>query len=698
MRSLLDSKVLNYRYTGLIKGFKLKIPAFLGLALLYILPAYGSDSPDIDYDAGSDFFGEAPVVLTVSRMHKPLDESPASVSIIDRQMIRDSGARQVADIFRMVPGFIVGYYTGNQPLVAYQGLGSLYQRQMQVLIDGRSVFIPSFGGIPWTNLPLLLEDIERVEITRGPNAVTYGANAFLATINIITRHAAEDAGSEVIMTQGFGKDNSVNDFYARYGNNYGDLDWRITAGREQDDGYENINDSRSMEKINIRTDFLSEYNQFWTIQAGLNQTTAGRGDGDVTNTIRDEETSNSYQNIKWEMVQDRSSTVAAITHTRQVVNDKYPTDPLNDFIADLTIGTSYESYAPFIRSSAPFYFTVDFDRRSDRLDFELYQTRKVSPSTQWVYGLSLREDEVVSIHLFNNDSIQRVDTQRLFSSVEWKSNNGYILDLGVMLEDSSYTDTETSYRISALKKAGQHTLRLVTSTANRNPILYELFGSTQYEVYIPPLSVSLPIVDWRVTGNVEPEKIKSTEIGIFSEYLNQQLTTDIKLFYYKVSDQIDEQYTELTPDPVTGTNQIIGDFVNAGNTVARGIDLSLNFSPERKDYRVFGGSSYVQVKESFDDYKESYPELTYYLGGHYNIADRQQISGVFYFVDSFSWTDSNRTMDAYRKLDLRYQYTIDQQHDLNLELIGRDLYETYSDYSPFRSHGESYLLRISGRF
>ena len=676
----------------------MKIPALLGLALLNTLAAYASDALDIDYDAGSDFFGEAPVVLTVSRMHKPLDESPASVSIIDRQMIRDSGARQVADIFRMVPGFVVGYYSGNQPAVSYQGLGGIYQRQMQVLIDGRSVFMPSFGGIPWTNLPLLLEDIERVEITRGPNAVTYGANAFLATINIITRHAAEDAGGEVISTQGFGKDNSVNDFYARYGNNYGDLDWRITAGREQDDGYEDINDSRTMEKINIRTDFLSDYNQFWTIQAGLNQTTAGRGNGGITNVLRDEETSNSYQNIKWELVQDGSSTVAALTHTRQVVNDKFLTAPLNDYIADLTIGSSYEIYAPLIRASAPFYYTVDFNRRSDRLDLELFQTRKLNLNTQWVYGLTLREDAVASINLFDNDSTQRVSTQRLFSSLEWKSDSGYILDLGVMLEDSSYTDTETSYRISLLKKIDQHSLRLVTSTAKRNPVLYELIGLTQYEVYIPPLSATLPIVNWRGTDDLDPESIQSTEIGLFSEYMDAQLTTDLKIFQYRISDQLNEVYVDLNPDPVTGTNQTIVYTENAGSTVARGIDLGLNYSPEHKDYRLFGGSSYVQVKESFGDFKDSFPELTWYIGGHYNLNSRHQLSAVVYFVDDFSWTDSSRTIDAYRKLDLRYQFILEPKHNLSLELIGRDLYETYNDYNPFRSRSESYLLRLSGRF
>ena len=141
-----------------------------------------------------DFFADSPLILTASRLSKPLLESPASVSVITRQTIESSGVRELADLFRLVPGFVVGYHSGHAPVVTYHGLGQEFGRQIQVLIDGRSVFIPSFGGVPWSNLPLLIEDIERIEVIRGPNAVTYGANAFLATVNIITRHAAEDRG------------------------------------------------------------------------------------------------------------------------------------------------------------------------------------------------------------------------------------------------------------------------------------------------------------------------------------------------------------------------------------------------------------------------------------------------------------------------------------------------------------------------
>jgi hypothetical protein len=111
----------------------------------------------------ADFFEEQPLILTVSRMSKPLLESPARVTVIDWQMIEASGVREPADLFRLVPGFVVGYHSGHAPVVTCHGLGQAFGRRMQVLIDGRSVFIPSFGGVPWSNLPLLIEDIQRVD-------------------------------------------------------------------------------------------------------------------------------------------------------------------------------------------------------------------------------------------------------------------------------------------------------------------------------------------------------------------------------------------------------------------------------------------------------------------------------------------------------------------------------------------------------
>jgi iron complex outermembrane receptor protein len=103
--------------------------------------------------------------------------------------------------------------------------------------------------VPWANLPLLVEDIERIEIIRGPNAVTYGTNAFLATINIITRHSAEDLGARYSLTSSAGSYPDVTDAYFRYGYQMDNLDWRVSAGSLNDDGFSGVFDSRETNKL-----------------------------------------------------------------------------------------------------------------------------------------------------------------------------------------------------------------------------------------------------------------------------------------------------------------------------------------------------------------------------------------------------------------------------------------------------------------
>ena len=132
-----------------------------------------------------DFLGEMPVVLSVSRLRQPASEAPSSTTVIDRETIRASGFLEIADLFRLVPGFYVGRVNGNHPVVSYHGLTGEYSPRLQVLIDGRSVYSQLFGGAEWSDLALSIDDIERIEIVRGPNAASFGSNAFFGVINII---------------------------------------------------------------------------------------------------------------------------------------------------------------------------------------------------------------------------------------------------------------------------------------------------------------------------------------------------------------------------------------------------------------------------------------------------------------------------------------------------------------------------------
>jgi iron complex outermembrane receptor protein len=653
--------------------------------LLTCLPIlFSSQTLANDYQAEADFFGEAPVVLTVSRMHKPLAESPASVTVIDRQMIRNSGARQIADLFRMVPGFVVGYLKGHLAVVTYHGFGQEFSRQLQVLIDGRSVFIPSFGGVPWSNLPVLMQDIERIEIIRGPSSVTYGANAFLASINIITRQAAEDLGGEVSLTHDLDSDNTTQDIYLRYGNQVGDFDWRISAGREKDEGYATRNDDKTTEKLNIRTDFLTSNNEFWSIQAGINQSYFGLGKkGQIEDPIRDEDSINQYLNIKWEQIQDTTQSNIKFTYTNQDVNDRYTViDPL------------YSS-------------EVSFDRESKRTDLEIYQTRLLTSNLSWNYGLSMRQDEVNSFLLFHTNDNFFINTNNLFSSIEWKPNDSITIDFGGLVEDTNFTGTEDSFRLSIIKKLGSHHARFVSSSAIRNPILWELSGDTSFDATIDPSApapydvfagLTVPFeINWLNSGNLKPETIVSNEIGLFSEYLDRQLTTDIKLFQYEIKDQLASATLPLVPPTLSGDDDY-NTIINGGKSRVEGLEIGFNYSPVHRNFRLYGGLSFLDSRSFEQDLASSIPDNTLYVGGHYQITQSQQVSAAIYSVDELSWADRKDDLESYTRLDIRYQYTLDVKNQVYLELVGQNLTDEYSDYRIGDIHEQSILMRISGRF
>jgi len=138
--------------------------------LLLLCPLQSFAESELDQLMGSEdeFLDNLPIILSATRLAQPLNEVPIAMTVIDREMIDASGARTIPDLLRLVPGFQMGYFDGNSPVVTYHGLGSEQSRRVQVLIDGRSVYVPTLAAIQWSNLIIGIEEIERIEVIRGP--------------------------------------------------------------------------------------------------------------------------------------------------------------------------------------------------------------------------------------------------------------------------------------------------------------------------------------------------------------------------------------------------------------------------------------------------------------------------------------------------------------------------------------------------
>ena len=134
-------------------------------------------------------------VTTVTRQESNVGRSPAAVYVITSEMIRRSGARTIPDLLRLVPGFHVARMDANKWAISCRGFTDRFADKLLVQIDGRTVYTPLFSGVYWDVQDLLLEDIERIEVIRGPGASVWGANAVNGVVNIITKNSSNTQGT-----------------------------------------------------------------------------------------------------------------------------------------------------------------------------------------------------------------------------------------------------------------------------------------------------------------------------------------------------------------------------------------------------------------------------------------------------------------------------------------------------------------------
>ena len=126
-------------------------------------------------------------ITSAARKEQRADAVPAAVFVLTADDIRRSGLRTMPDILRLVPGVQVAQVNSSRWAVSVRGFNNVYANKLLVLVDGRSVYTPGLSGVSWDAQDVLVEDIERVEVIRGPGGATWGANAVNGVINIVTK-------------------------------------------------------------------------------------------------------------------------------------------------------------------------------------------------------------------------------------------------------------------------------------------------------------------------------------------------------------------------------------------------------------------------------------------------------------------------------------------------------------------------------
>ncbi|NPA25375.1 MAG: TonB-dependent receptor, partial [Deltaproteobacteria bacterium] len=161
-------------------------------------------------------------VTSVSRNRERLADAAAAVYVITSEDLRRGGFTTIAEALRLVPGMQVAHINANQWAISSRGGNAWFANKLLVLIDGRQVYTPLFSGVFWDVQDTMLEDIDRIEVIRGPGAALWGSNAVNGVINIVTRRAEETQG--LLVSAGAG-DRERGFGAIRFGTQAGEQGW-----------------------------------------------------------------------------------------------------------------------------------------------------------------------------------------------------------------------------------------------------------------------------------------------------------------------------------------------------------------------------------------------------------------------------------------------------------------------------------------
>lgn len=425
-------------------------------------------------------------VTTVSRKEEELQSSAAAVFVLSRDDIRRAHVTSVPEALRLVPGVQVARIDANKWAVSIRGFNSRTANKLLVLVDGRSVYDPLFAGVFWEARDVNLEEIERIEVVRGPGGTLWGANAVNGVINIITQHTGNTLGTQV--TLGAGTEERAQGG-VRHGWRSGTHSQaRIYAdGFARDTGFSpaGAHDDARMARAGFRTDWSVDNDKIMLkgdLYDGLFGTAASSSTGSP------QDVGNRGQNFVVRWTRDHSESAQTML---QFWYDRFTYD-------DFSLGEERETY-----------------------DIEFQQAYRLGQTHRIVWGAGHRRtaDDIRSgpslalIPASRRDNLSSLFVQDDISLAE----RSVRLTLGTKVEHNDYSGTEwqPNARIAWMRDTN-NTFWSAVSRAVRSP------SRLESDISAPPLVSGNP--------NFDSEKLVAYEAGYRSR-IGGQAWIDTALFY-----------------------------------------------------------------------------------------------------------------------------------------------------------------------
>jgi iron complex outermembrane receptor protein len=683
---------------------------FFGLGLSAVLSGYAvSDEWVITED---DLFAEIDTISGVTHLQQDLQQVPAAVTIIDRRTIESSTAVDLVDIFRLVPGFQVYFHHANKPGVTYHAPGGEYSRRLEVKIDGRSVYEPLLSSVEWNTLGIELDDIEYIEVVRGSNSAADGSNAFLASINLVTRSPLAELGTDYSIDSGSQglKRGSIS-----HASQLGQLASRATLKVSENDGFVGINDAVETKTFRYQGLWTPTITDSISFQVGLGDSDTTIGPGDYF--ARSWE--NKYQHFSWKkMANDWSNLELSIYHNAIDFVDEDRAVTVEDVLAywgdfgngsvdgDVALSPEVQTLMAAEPNKQQYIIHPTYAHYSDRWDTEIRSNIYRRDDVRMSLGLASRQDTLRSELFLSDVGKVKQTSNRAYANVEWTANNNLVFNYGQVIEKRKNKASKNSYRVAAnYELSKQHIMRFAASQSYRKPTLLEENQFSAY--YYNDINLNIPV---RADANIKEERLISREVGYLGAFLENSLSLDIRIFEERLSDLIGERR-----EPYVGeTQDKINIIDNIENMDLLGVEWQLQYKPSNKllinvnhSYLDVDGDSWYLSYTPNDDVATPgvdkllpmdhvVPQNMSNVLVSYQTDMGVRLSGSYHFKSSYKTKVAHlNELSGYSRIDLkaskRWRHG---NHWLELSLTAQNAGSDYSEHHAFNNFESKYVLGL----
>jgi iron complex outermembrane receptor protein len=600
-------------------------------------------------------------VTSVSRKPQRREEAAAAIFVITQEDLRRSGATTLAEALRMVPGVHVARAASDDWAIGIRGFTSRLSRAMLVLIDGRSVYTPLFAGVYWQVQDTLLEDVERIEVIRGPGGALWGANAVNGVVNVITKSAADTHGQ--LVTLGGGSEERAFGA-ARHGGRVGDVHYRVYGkGFDRDAAFSRSfpdYDGWTMGQGGFRADWLPPGPDRITLQG---DGYGGEAGARAVRTTLDPPTLG--------------------VRTRDV-----------DLAGGNLLGRWTHAFAGGSSTAFQLYYDrtdredVNFDEWRDTGDLD-FQHRLPLGAHEVVWGLgyrvsSGRAETVDALHVTPERRTNHLVSGFLQDELTLLDGRLHLI-AGTKLEWNDYSGVEIQPNGRVLfEPAPRHAVWAAVSRAVRTPsrVEQDLEGDTLAD---PATPTFVRLVG---DGRFKSETVLAWELG-YRVRPRDELAIDVAAFYDDYDDVLSAELgTPFVEPAATGDRTVVPIFFrNRLQAEVYGVELLVEANP-LPWWRLAASYAYLQVELSRDPGSRdilgpsgegSSPHNQAMLRSLLDLPHRVELDATVRYVDNLP----AQAVDAYVELDLRLGWHATP--NLEVSVVGQNL--AASHHAEFGTEG-----------